>query len=229
MDHSFWNFRIGWPQDGAGNVFLGRALNEIGEVLFPGAWTGKEAAAAHFGSAAEMKSSDDARRFHKVKATIRDALANGRLLSVLCPPDGGAFSFPQPPGHWNSENIDNRFVRCQIDPKVPFSATHTGAGHQWIFITRQSLDAFKKDQTPQEIGASAKKHLGSNRVAFKLKLIEIVLASPTKRSISRDALRKLARDEYKLPGKQAEKIRSEVLAEVSADIRAVWEGQAERR
>lgn len=42
QNFGFWNKREGWPREPAEHVFLGRAVFEIGEHLFPTSWTGAE-------------------------------------------------------------------------------------------------------------------------------------------------------------------------------------------
>jgi hypothetical protein len=43
MDADFWNAPYRWPRDPFGYIFLARAFNEVGKVIFQDDWTGNEA------------------------------------------------------------------------------------------------------------------------------------------------------------------------------------------
>lgn len=122
-------------------------------MMFPGQWTGKESIVTTGISAEKYM-------LRVVMMALRDGLAEGVLVSVLRPEPGGEFSGPQPASHWNTENVEPRFSYCMIDPRNPFSGGVAGDGYQYIFITRESLDAFKsarqkpaRAEPPREIAA----------------------------------------------------------------------------
>jgi hypothetical protein len=131
----FWAQPHAWPRDHAGHVFLARAALEVGRSLFQAKWTGLEPV---------DKNAEAMIRFSIVQGKIRDALADGRIVSALRDPIGGSLSPPVSTNLWNVEDpiVRSRFVVCQMSPLEPFSPAFAGSRFKLIFVTRDSLDRY---------------------------------------------------------------------------------------
>lgn len=145
----FWCREQLWPRDTEDHIFLARAVHTIGRAMFNDAWTGSEPA-DHEQLQGKTRNADLLKQatpqFTKVKNEIRDRVASGTLIWVWRPVDGGKMSPPLAADLWNTEKIEARFMMCQMNPDEPFSSGFAGDGFGWIYLTRESLEAFLLSQ-----------------------------------------------------------------------------------
>ncbi|RWO12046.1 MAG: hypothetical protein EOS07_05410 [Mesorhizobium sp.] len=154
-------------------------------------------------------------RLSAVQHKIRDGLATGALKCVLRHPVGGEFSEPVSPAAWNTERIHNRFRFCQMDPRDPFGSGVAGDGFRLIFITRDSLDAFKGGPVPDE-GKQATMG-GPRSEAFKAKVKAIMEASPNRRTHSKKQFYAMAPD---LTHNEVDRVRLRVIQDLG--LEKIW-------
>ncbi|RWQ21572.1 hypothetical protein [Mesorhizobium sp.] len=84
-------------------------------------------------------------RFNSVVALIVDACAQGVLVSALRPIEGGKISEPMPPHMWQTERAPVRFCRGQMNPRKPFELAVSGDGFQYVYFSKESLDALLRE------------------------------------------------------------------------------------
>jgi hypothetical protein len=161
VDRDFWLRSHGWPSDDQGYVFLARAVDEVGKHLFGGTWSSDDPRAfppkpADFSAMTDMhlkfspyewkaaaadvkKKFAAANRFDSVVHQIATWCRRGQLVVGLRPVAGGAIS-SQSSTFWQTERLEPRFHRCQMNPKDPYGIAIGGKNHQYIFVTRETLD-----------------------------------------------------------------------------------------
>ncbi|RWQ27534.1 hypothetical protein [Mesorhizobium sp.] len=155
-------------------------------------------------------------RLSVVQHKIRDGLATGSLKSALRHPMGGEFSEPISPAAWNTEHIHKRFRFCQMNPRDPFGSGVAGDGFRLIFITRDSLDAFKSGPVSDEEN-QAPTMGGPKSKAFEAVFRDIVKASPNLRTHSKEDLYAMAPG---LTHNEVDRIRHRVINELG--LAATW-------
>ncbi len=77
-------------------------------------------------------------RFTHLKLFIANLAARGGLLTATRAIAGGEVR-PMPASFWSTEQIDQRFRYCQINPANPFAPGFAGDGFQYIFVSEESL------------------------------------------------------------------------------------------
>jgi hypothetical protein len=86
-------------------------------------------------------------RFIGVQQAIVSGAESARLLTAFRSIDGGLFT-DIPAWWWNTEKLENRFSRCQINPTDPFSSGFAGKGFCYVYVLRDSLSIFLSTLTP---------------------------------------------------------------------------------
>lgn len=160
-------------------------------------------------------------RFTTAQTKVAEAIALRRVVGVLKEEAALIPSIGLDAAIWNINHHDGlRDCSITVDVKVN---PHLASDRRrlWIFVTRESLDAFKKTQRPLEIAAQVKTHAGG-RGAFEQRFTELVAASPDVRTHSREELADLAR-EFELSPRQALLSRAVVLRNQTESVRKVWE------
>jgi hypothetical protein len=199
-----WQDQTNWPRDAPETVFLGRAVNRLGSVLFGEDWTGEEPGLRalsflkiatdsratnnfiarhlpqfglkeyHGSMAPPPTGHDDHRpkfkfsegelqemrlfierhneavpsakqRFKKVQNAIADYAINKKLATSFRAFAGGDFH-SMPANWWNTEQLEQRFASCSIDPNAPFEG---GGGTAWIFVSGADLEVVSKLAVPK--------------------------------------------------------------------------------
>jgi hypothetical protein len=84
-------------------------------------------------------------RLAAVQKEIVKRCEAGELVSAIRPVAGGAMR-EVPRDWWNTEKWHSRFVMCQLNPRKPFELGIAGDNYCWIFVTRQSLDAYLRSR-----------------------------------------------------------------------------------
>ena len=165
----FWARPDLWPSDGPNALFLANAVHRIAEKKVD-EWTGKEPAlsiqiteptlaegckelthrlivsvSTRNLPQAELRSARE--RFQQIKNLMVETLLTGELIAVSRPLEGGAFSAPLPPAIWQTERNEFRFALCQINPADPYGDSFAGKDCQWIFLTKDSLEAYLSNGT----------------------------------------------------------------------------------
>lgn len=79
------------------------------------------------------------KRMQVVVAALRTELVAGNLLSFVRPKKGGPFSGPLHSWVWNTENLQNRFALCQMNPADPFSNGFAGDAYQYVYVDAAGL------------------------------------------------------------------------------------------
>lgn len=87
----------------------------------------------------EESAQTSAERWAAVQGRAITEAADGLLQTALRAPAGGGIGAPLPATLWHSEQLDPRFVLCQMSPNEPFSSAHAGTGFYKIFVTNKSL------------------------------------------------------------------------------------------
>jgi hypothetical protein len=100
---------------------------------------------------------DASRRLEKVIQQLVAWLGSGELVSALRQLAGGAVKHQVTADQWLTEQWWLRFVNGQMRPYDPFRAPRTldSLHHQWIFVTRKSLDHCLRSLMPVEHTSSA--------------------------------------------------------------------------
>jgi hypothetical protein len=180
-DTKFWT-KTDWPRDSASHVFLGRAFDRVGKVMFGLEWKGVEARVEIPDPMAILeldgydltpKSWERAQRIHRDmyfdrepylrrRKGVCDAIIagcqSGSIKAFYRPLPGGDFT-PFAPEWWNTERTPQRFYFCQINPNDPYSIEVTGDNFCWIFLSADSLDQFLVQQRYSEVRAQFDMHL----------------------------------------------------------------------
>jgi hypothetical protein len=81
------------------------------------------------------------KRLSAVKLEIVARCESGELISAIRPVVGGAMRIAARVW-WNTERWHSRFTMCQLNPDDPFGGGFAGDNFYWIFLTRESLDAY---------------------------------------------------------------------------------------
>lgn len=174
--YEFWVDEGKWPMDTQRYVFLARAFRQIGSARFGEQWTNNEPFAtrraapelvALLSKRTTELSFDEVARLRELRAhdeaAIRPLIAQaeararavqeevvrqceaGVLRSALRPVHGGAMAV-LPPAYWNGADPRRRFYLCQMDRFDPFGSGLAGEGFGYIFIERESLEAYLLSQ-----------------------------------------------------------------------------------
>jgi hypothetical protein len=124
--------RGGWPQiidgisphrgpfDTKNYVFLGRAVERVGQAVFGDDWPGWEADDwDDFLENYTPEQEEHNRRFHRVKELITEACGSGELLSAIRQLDGDKAEMKEMPCHWWELQTDRLgiFAICCISPE----------------------------------------------------------------------------------------------------------------
>jgi hypothetical protein len=81
-------------------------------------------------------------RFLKARAILGSGIAEGHVVSMLRAVTGGRYR-PVEKEDWYAESWGARFTMCLMNPLLPFSSEIFSLHHMHIFVTRESLDAYK--------------------------------------------------------------------------------------
>lgn len=209
----FWRDVSAWPAsravDGVSYVFLAEAMQELGQIIFPGVWTGEEKNAwprfhllpkemdetkdtpgfgnwesaklfAHLTLAENGKTARGPEidqkewrlayemahaawlegfrkpysRMVEVKRKIHSALASGELIAAVRAKAGGEM-IPLTGTDWNFDSSFMQFRMCQLNFTVGDRTRHfiqremEGKNFLWIFITKESLEKYKRSVASQ--------------------------------------------------------------------------------
>src|SRR4051812_44952313 len=149
-----WDDPSSWPIDTPDYVFLARAFNDIGRAKFGSGWdrelppdpddnddddddSAKGTAAwlkayELWEKACEEVHAKSAEMRRAVRREIGDLCLSERLRTAVRPERGGALT-EVPKGHWNTEpeNLDGRFIRCQMSVTHPFTANNFASPGEW--------------------------------------------------------------------------------------------------
>jgi hypothetical protein len=140
VDKNFWRNPDKWPRDDPGHVFLARAVHEIGKHLFDGKWTGQEPTIQR-PDMAHFKEWQYARaRFEKVIEQIALWIRTDKLILGLRRVRGGEILSPYPAKLWENKQWKFRFYRCMVNPNSHDDNSVGGPHHQYIYVTRESLN-----------------------------------------------------------------------------------------
>lgn len=190
---SIWRRQQDWPFEPSGYYFLARAA----QILCPDANEGLQ---------------------QKAAAPMRRQLADGELRAAALL--GNGTLAPVPPDAWVvDENFSQWFSACQITNFALFgSGIHPLAGvtHHWLFIQKAGLDA--NLARPEQSGRSTV----AGREGFKRWLVDLMLASPNQKTISRDQQIAVGTGEHKLSARDAAGVRDRALSEVPEAVRKAW-------
>jgi hypothetical protein len=146
MVNQFWRTPSKWPNDPPGYVFLARAFDEIGAVMFREKWSKKEEKPERELTVEDLDADDvalsETQDEHQtmwvaVKDEIVKGCSEGRLVSAVRPKEGGKTEKLEV-GMWHSERLDHRFCRCEMSLASPFKESRVAETH-WIFLQRESL------------------------------------------------------------------------------------------
>lgn len=188
----FWSAAHKWPHDAMGMVFLARAVLRVGEAMFGDQWKGYEPTTPDpppFGKDAAQRTAainllaPGRIRYEAVKsAIVAGFLAESGLPFVLRNNNTGAFSDPLPQHWWNTELIEPRFARCEINPREPISRAFAGRGFLPIFVPSENLVPFiALVSKSQDVGPEPK-NTAEDAKKLERYLTEIMERSPNKRT-----------------------------------------------
>jgi hypothetical protein len=157
----FWRTPSEWPNDPTGYVFLARAFNEIGPLMFGDKWPRQNDSSktkltyAQLLDAAQQLSDDElsapdevddqkAMDAHRMWVAVKDEIvkgcSEGRLVSAVRPKAGGKTEKLEQ-GMWHSERLDHRFCSCEMSLASPFRKSRLQETH-WIYLGRESLGQY---------------------------------------------------------------------------------------
>lgn len=153
-------------------------------------------------------------RFASVVAATRRAALAGDLVTALRPVAGGMPGDPLPSHLWNTESVKPRFHFCQMSPSDPFGNGLAGPRHQYIFVSRESLDKFiaKIAPTPEP---------EMQRKAWQKWFRELVASTPP-RSMPAKAIEKYAWENFGVARTKVEEDRAEILKEFPEETMLAW-------
>jgi hypothetical protein len=123
----FWSDQDAWPFDAPGYVFIPRAIDALGKILFTDEWP------------SDILNIRKSPRITDVVLTLREHFAFGRLIGVI-QRYNGTFE-PLPAEIWNTRDYEQWF---NADFKAPSTATgwHDspfGTPECWLFVERNGL------------------------------------------------------------------------------------------
>lgn len=202
-----WGDSGTWPYDAPGMIFVARAVERLGHHLYAD-WQVTDSVASPISVAGK--------RFEKIKEFVRESCAWGTIVSCVQFPDG-SFSKPIPASHWNTDRFQEWFRRGKLSPVDAFGGWNTNTTPEyWLFFTADTLEASLAPKIEQERPTTA------GRAGFKQRLVELMEASPTQRTISKDRQIEIGIKEFNLSGRDASGVRDQVLREVADHIREAW-------
>jgi hypothetical protein len=178
MINEFWRTPDEWPNDPPGHVFLARAFDEIGVAMFGEKWPKKEEKPERELTVEDLDADDlalsETQDEHQtmwvaIKDEIVKQCLKRDLVSAVRAIEGGAMTKVKSE-MWNAENLDWRFLHCQMSLRSPFERSPSGGTH-WIFLSRESLDQYLMRQPYGPTPFQSPKHL-SPYVRFLIFLTE---------------------------------------------------------
>lgn len=162
-------------------------------------------------------------KFKAVLAAICKAALSGELVTALRPVPGGHVGAPLPVHIWNTENYRPRFHLCRMDPGDPFGNYLAGPRHQYIFVSRVSLDKFLAKIAPKFSDAVTTPAKPAKQFdEFSTWFHEQVAASPHERRITNEKLWPLAKERFGLAKHDVARERAAVLAKFPEETRRAW-------
>jgi hypothetical protein len=157
--NEFWTTEAMWPAEGAGFVFLARAMHEIGRKRFGAGWAGDEPWAAQRNESPVPGLPDALERWANVRNTTVGLFKTGSLSFFVAEVPAGvpkAVGATKTLEYWfaRAADLGERFGKCQIDLQHPlaqitFQATGDivkearhgrSTDFRWMYVDRQSLN-----------------------------------------------------------------------------------------
>jgi hypothetical protein len=155
-------------------------------------------------------------RFANTQWSLRDALAEGLLISALRPTSGGAFSAPLPPAVWNTERLSHRFFFCQMNPRDPFGAGVAGDSYQYVFVSRPTLDRYLAALRNSSV--KLRSTIAAEREC-QLWLESLMTESPGTRSATKGDLFQVSQERFGVTGRAFERAWGKAITSTGA---AAW-------
>jgi hypothetical protein len=159
LDADFWEDCSVWPPDSPGYVFLARAVDEIGQLMYRSGWTevvtktpepdlpppgSPRSVAQQFlrdeEKVTEEQTREEAKRWTRVIRSIANSCKKGTLVTAAQHKSMGdwidlATSF------WRTKNSEAHFFHCDASV-VAASGFLNDKRNYWIYVERKSLDTY---------------------------------------------------------------------------------------
>jgi hypothetical protein len=156
-------------------------------------------------------------RYVGVKEFIRENCAWKKLGAYVQSGDGEFH--PLKPSLWNTDRFEEWFRSGKLSAVDAFGGWNTDtAPKYWLFFSADTLESLTGPKPDQAALSTT-----AGRRGFKERLIALMLASPNRRTISKDEQIAIGTsDEYKLSARDASGVRDQALREVPDVVRKAW-------
>jgi hypothetical protein len=154
----FWEARTKWPHDPPGYVFLARAFDEIGRLMYGDQWTEAVTKTSdpdlpapgsaksvwdqfwrdgeQWADELELAEASRDQKWTKVTRSIAESCESGTLVTAAQQKSSGDM-IKLEASFWNTEKYASYFYDCDASLVAP-----KGKGDHWIYVTRESLNAY---------------------------------------------------------------------------------------